>query len=317
MYNIYAKLKTITLSALFICSSAIIASACISATDIFINNEVDNLDGTCTYDVSIVISNTTTALTADLNIAPGSISNCNGGDCTDVAVSPGGTITATITKLCGEVVRVGLDGYDVNDIFCGQGAIVFTGLEPLPAEITEFTATQDSRTNTLIWKTSSEENTMAFQIQRSLDGVRDFETIGQVEAGGNSSIERIYEFVDKNPVSLAYYRLQTVDFDGSYDFTEVIAVERVKTEIDVLEVYPVPMVGDEITALVHSTTEGPVFIDLFDLSGRVLQQDRVQLKAGVNRLVLNVEEEDGNFYFFTIYNGEQRFSKKIWKPNLD
>lgn len=317
MYNIYTKLKLTVLSALFVLLSVTISSACIGATGIFINDEIDNLDGTCTYQVSIILANTSTAHTANIGVSDGSISNCMGGSCTGVTVSPGGTITATITKTCGDVIKVSLDGFDTNDNSCGQGSIFFSGLEPLPAELSDFRAIQDDRSNKLIWKTSSEENTMAFQVQRSPDGIRDFENIGQVEASGNSSIERSYDFIDKEPISLAYYRLQIIDFDASYSFSEVIAVERAKTEIDLLEVYPVPLVGNELTVLIHSQSEGPVFIDLFDITGKVLEQDRVQLQAGVNRFVFNLEEEGGNFYFFTVYNGDQRFSKKIWKANLD
>lgn len=313
----YLKLKTVLFVSFLILSVPVISDACVSVNSVFIVNEVDNLDGTCTYDVSIVLTNVTTAIRADISVNSGTISNCAAGSCSDVTIAPGAAISATITKGCGEDIKILLDGYDTNGMICGQGSFTFTGLEPLPVELMGFKSIQDERSNTLLWETASEENALAFQVQRSLDGINDFESIGRVMASGYSTSVKSYNFVDNDPLSLAYYRLKMIDYDGSFEFSEVLAVERAKTEIDLVEVFPIPAVSNEVTVLVHSKKEGPVFIDLFDMTGRSIRQDRIDLKSGVNRLIVDWDSNEGNVYFLTIYNGTERISKKILKSNLD
>lgn len=316
--NIFNKnVKAVLLIALFFLSTSYLSATCIDIAGVTISNEIDNGDGTCTYEVNITIASSTTASTADFLVEPGSISTCNGGGCTSVSITPGGVVTASITKDCAEVIKLGAFGFDTEGVSCGDEALNFSGLEPLPVELVGFEASVKERVNELSWKTATEENALAFVIQKSLNGPNNFETIGRVNAVGNSSVFQSYSFTDDAPHSLAYYRLQMIDMDGSFEFSEVLVVERAKTDIELIEVFPVPAVDNEVTVLVHAAKDGYAFIDLFDMSGRSIKQDRIELKAGVNSLLLDWQSNEGNLYFFTIYNGRQRISKKILKSNLD
>jgi hypothetical protein len=105
-----------------------------------------------------------------------------------------------------------------------------------------------------------------------LNGRDNFEEIDRIDAFGNSIEIRNYETEDFDPVSLAYYRLRIVDFDGTFEFSDIIAVERLKTEIDLVEVFPIPA-EDEVTVLVHSQTEGKAIMILSDLLGRRIKED--------------------------------------------
>ena len=168
----------------------------------------------------------------------------------------------------------------------------------------------------LKWQTESEENTLAFLVERSLDGRRDFIEIGRVNAFGNSTTLRSYEMEDGNPVSLAYYRLRIVDFDGTFEFSDVIAVERSKTEINVVEVFPVPA-EDEVTVLVHAKTSGKAIMTLSDFMGRKIKEEKVQLEAGINRYEFDFGDHETNLYYLTIYNGNERIAKKILRATKD
>jgi Secretion system C-terminal sorting domain len=186
----------------------------------------------------------------------------------------------------------------------------------LPVELKSFKGIAMERSNMLKWQTESEENTMVFLVERSLDSGRDFAEIGRVNAFGNSTVLRSYEIEDENPVSLAYYRLRIVDFDGTFEFSDVVAVERSKTDIDLVEVYPIPA-EDEVTVLVHAQTEGKAIITLSDFLGRTIKEEKVVLKAGINRYNFNWEEHETNFYYLTIYNGNERIVQKILRASRD
>ena len=297
-------------------------SQCITSLDIVTENVIDNGNGTCTYEVTITVTHFMEVERIRIDGIPLPpelvIENCNGGDCNNIAPSPSGitVVTASVTKPCDDEVDIYARGI-IGGLGCGADGFRFSGDQQLPAELTAFKAFQGSKSNTLLWETASEENTLIFIVQRSVGDDNSFETIGRVEAIGYSTSSQSYDFTDADPVSISYYRLQIVDYDGSSEFSDVLVVERAKPEIDQVEVFPVPAIDSEVTVLIHSKKEGPAFIDLFDRTGRSVKQERIELKAGINRVILDWESEEGNFYFFTIYNGKERISKKILMSNLD
>ena len=189
-------------------------------------------------------------------------------------------------------------------------------LGALPVELASFKGFVTERSNILEWQTESEENTMVFLVERSLDGKRDFIEIGRIDAFGNSTSLRSYELEDGSPVSLGYYRLRIVDFDGTFEYSDVIAVERSKTQIDLVEVYPIPA-EEEVTILVHAESAGKAIMTLSDFMGRKIKEEKVELEAGINRYNLNWEDHETIFYYLTIYNGNERIAKKILRASTD
>ncbi len=200
-----------------------------------------------------------------------------------------------------------------NSFPFGPGTL---GLGSLPVELASFRGSVMDRYNMLEWQTESEENAMVFLIERSLDGYRDFTEIGRIGAYGNSSILRSYELKDESPVSLAYYRLRIVDFDGTFEYSDVIVVERSKTDIDLVEVYPVPA-EEEVTVLVHTKSAGKAILTISDFLGRKIKQEKIELKAGINHYVFDFGEHETNFYYLTIYNGKEKIAKKILRASRD
>ena len=100
----------------------------------------------------------------------------------------------------------------------------FPGTNPLPVELTRFTATAQANGISLGWATAQEKNNDRFEVQRSATGAA-FETVGTVKGQGSSSSAHEYAFADNHPLAgLAYYRLRQVDFDGSSAFSPVTTV---------------------------------------------------------------------------------------------
>jgi uncharacterized delta-60 repeat protein len=100
---------------------------------------------------------------------------------------------------------------------------------PLPVKLTSFTAALASpATARLAWTTASEQNSLAFEVERSLDG-QQFAHIGTVAAAGSSSALRHYELLDTQlpaGATLLYYRLRQVDQDGTFSYSPVRTVAR-------------------------------------------------------------------------------------------
>ena len=120
-------------------------------------------------------------------------------------------------------------------------SVGFPGTNPLPVQLTRFTAAAQAAGIDLSWATASEKNNDRFEIQRSTNGT-DFETVGTVQGQGTSSRAHEYAYLDARPhAGQAYYRLNQVDSDGAAAFSRVVAVQWAsRTEV---AGYPNPSIG--------------------------------------------------------------------------
>ena len=286
----------------------------------FINNDVDlsdvdiniDINSAGSYDQLEIIGNTMTISNANLNFS-GSYVPLPGDEF--ILINNLGTISGTFLNL-DEGDPIFINGVEMTLSYNSGNNITITNLAPLPVELISFNGYAEERENILKWQTASEENTMVFIVERSLDGVSDFEEIDRINAVGFSTTLQNYEAKDDNPVSLAYYRLRIIDFDGTFEFSDIIAIERMKTDIDLVEVYPVPA-EDEVTVLIHSTSDNKAIMILSDFSGRKIKEDRITLKTGINRFILNWEEHETNYYYLTIETSKGKIAKKILRASKD
>lgn len=115
----------------------------------------------------------------------------------------------------------------------------------LPAELVSFKAEGAEGKTFLTWQTASERENSHFNVMRSVDESQSFENIGTVTATGNSNQLLGYDFVDESPkVGMNYYKLESVDFDGSVNYSDVVAV-RFDESHETFLVYPNPAIAGE------------------------------------------------------------------------
>ena len=106
-----------------------------------------------------------------------------------------------------------------------EGMIGYATAPVVPVELTSFTASSNGNEVILSWTTATELNNRGFEIQRSVDGTGFF-TVGFVEGKGTTTNPQRYSYSDKVPGNgQIFYRLKQVDFDGSYEYSDVVEVE--------------------------------------------------------------------------------------------
>ncbi|WP_337873532.1 T9SS type A sorting domain-containing protein [Ignavibacterium sp.] len=131
-------------------------------------------------------------------------------------------------------------GAGLHDVWLIKSASV------IPVELTSFTAKSMDNNVHLNWTTATELNNKGFEIQRSVipNGARNlsWEAAGFVSGKGTTTEPQNYSFVDKNLTSDKYaYRLKQIDFDGSFEYSDIVEVEINKPEEFILEQnYPNP-----------------------------------------------------------------------------
>jgi len=190
---------------------------------------------------------------------------------------------------------------DSNTVsFCG---ITFTGVN-LPVALGIFGLDNKEKSVLLNWETKSELNNDYFVILRSADGVN-FEEIGEVSGMGNSSSTVGYQFSDDRPlIGTSYYKLQQVDFDGEASYSQILSTNFVLN--DAFSLYPNPT-NSGINLLLSVDDATDIFIEIFDVLGKlVFVQDQVVVN-GTNSVPLNTEFFNKGMYFcnVTFPNGSQ------------
>ena len=160
-----------------------------------------------------------------------------------------------------------IDGQRFSRWFYGYASAV-GDIGILPIELTSFAGVAESNGNLLNWNTASETNSSYFNVERSSDNDL-FNVVGSIAAAGYSSRSLAYEFLDEGaPDGLSYYRLSTIDEDGTIMLSEVIAILR---KSDQLVIYPMPV--DNVLNWSYAG-QAPSSIRVLDASGRMVLAQR-------------------------------------------
>lgn len=134
----------------------------------------------------------------------------------------------------------------------------------LPVTLISFDALKEGNTARLSWTTSVEQNTKEFIVERSNYLQSQWDAIGTVAAAGNSTSARTYKLADTKVMNgYNYYRLRTIDTDGTYSLSNVVRLEF--KDVHNINVFPNP-VADVLNV---SGAAGCQLI-LTDLSGKVI-----------------------------------------------
>jgi hypothetical protein len=206
------------------------------------------------------------------------------------------------TSLIGTFSSVTLPANWAADYNSTRANVKFT--ITIPVELVDFTATPLSKTNKLTWITASELNNKGFDVQHQTLGGK-WETLGFVKAEGKAAN---YNFVDNAPLSISYYRLRQVDFDGKETLSKVVSASQVKDSK--VAVYPNP-VSDKLNLSISDDIDETqqTNIALYDLMGRtILQQTTVSKTTELDLSILAK-----GVYLLDIQSKTAVFQQKIIK----
>lgn len=178
-----------------------------------------------------------------------------------------------------------------NDGTCNQQNTkyvidIFSPGAPTQLSLKSFTANKKDNSTQLTWQTSSEVNSKYVDVQFSTNG-NQWQSIGRLNAAGNSSVRRDYSFVHQSPVNGAnYYRLAAVDKEGRITYSNIVVINFTITGITVNSVNPNPF-HDKIKIELSSEKSEKVFFQLSDNFGRVLKSSNSVLQKGTNHAWMN------------------------------
>lgn len=184
----------------------------------------------------------------------------------------------------------------------GAGSVILSPDQDLPVEFVSFEGWHKDNKNILQWVTESELNSASFEVERSIDG-SNFERIGTVAAAGNSNVLLTYLFEDKTPMlGVNYYRLRQVDFDGSFTYSNTIAIE-VEGDLGTQVIYPNPTNG--LVSYQFTTSQATTrYVQVLDILGKEVQNFSIEAQAGINTTNIDLSDYPGGTYLIMVSQGD-------------
>lgn len=173
----------------------------------------------------------------------------------------------------------------------------------LPINLTTFNAKKVNNEEVMLnWETGAEENFKGFDVEASTDGSK-FSKIGHIKGAGSGSK---YEMMDRNPFQgINYYRLKSVDVDGSFVHSDIKAVEIFTRSRGELDVYPNPFnSGFTLTGLKSGSD-----IKMYDIKGSVVYSSKVDEST----FRVTVPQLQGGVYNVIVTNDTETISKRLIK----
>jgi len=185
-----------------------------------------------------------------------------------------------------------------------SGTILKTknGGDPIPVELTSFTASAQFGYVELKWTTATELNNLGFEIQRSTV-TSEFVTIGFVEGNGTTTEEHYYGFKDKDVSGFLRYRLKQIDYDGAFGYSNEIEADAAPLSFSLEQNYPNPF--NPITTIKFNLPEKEfVSLKVYDVIGKetaiLLNEEK---PAGSHSIEFNASKLASGTYIYKLQAG--------------
>jgi hypothetical protein len=186
----------------------------------------------------------------------------------------------------------------------------------IPVELTSFTGAFVGNNVELKWSTATELNNRGFEIQRSINGSA-FATVAFVEGRGTTTEIQQYSFTDRNVESRVNYayRLKQIDYNGAYEFSQVVNIGfTLPLEFVLEQNYPNPF--NPSTSIAYAVpVKSNVTLDVYNLIGqKVVTLFEGEIEAGKHTAQFNATSMSSGIYLFKLTavgeNGAQFSSSK-------
>lgn len=222
------------------------------------------------------------------------------------------TINTQITTASGSITSFGVDENQELYLVSFNGKIYKFTPTVVPVELTTFNATIIDGKVKLDWFTATETNNAGFDIERSKDGTN-YEKIFFIGGNGTTTNRNIYSYIDeKVTAGVYYYRLKQINFDGSFEYLNAIAVDLGSPVGYLLKQnYPNPFNPKTIITY-QIPVEGFVTLKLYDVLGNEVSTLINEKKlAGTYKVELDGSKLSSGIYFYKITSGNFVAVKKM------
>jgi hypothetical protein len=177
----------------------------------------------------------------------------------------------------------------------------------LPVSLMSFDAYCVESQSFLKWSTASEMNSDYFEIERSEDA-QHWTVIGSVPAHGNSNQIMEYDYIDKQPLESAFYRLVLKDNNGISHPSYLVSVLNCESNVSTFATYPIP--ATDIAYLQIPEVTGEMEVKVVDINGREVFKTSIN---DSNRIKIQIADWKEGIYFVSCCTRDKVYHSKIIK----
>lgn len=287
-----------------------------TANLVYVNTSFDNFSGG-DYNIATATTNTI-ANRISLNIV---LNNTAGGTVVSNTFMDVATITFNTINSVGSsnfTFVSPLEFFSPSAIQWTIGTFTNLNTNPLPVELSSFSAVGNQNGVNLKWETATEVNNYGFDVERKIHtstslSVTAWEKVGFVNGNGNSNSPKTYSFRDENPNggSKFQYRLKQIDNDGQFKYSNIVEIEIVPTQFELSQNYPNPF-NPTTNINYELPIKSNVCLKIFDILGNeIVTLVNEEKEAGYYELKYNAKDLASGIYFYNISAGEFNRTKKM------
>ena len=186
---------------------------------------------------------------------------------------------------------------------------------PIPVELTSFTANVVDGLVNLSWTTATELNNSGWDIERRADNDKEgsWVKVGFVKGIGNSTENKQYKFIDQNNVTGKYsYRLKQIDFNGTITYSNIVEISVTGPDkFELSQNYPNPF-NPETSIRFEVPSSSFVNISVYNMIGeKVVTLVNENMEQGVYLRKLSSENLSSGIYIYRLTAGSTIITKKM------
>ena len=148
-------------------------------------------------------------------------------------------------------------------------------LGPVPVTFVKINAIKDGNTVKVTWDVANEINLQKYVVMKSADG-NTFHDLAEVKAAGSKQ----YSLTDDKPMNgFNYYRIRSVDKDGSQSFSTIAKVWMGGGEMKI-GVFPNPIRNGVVKLRFENAMPGKYVIRLYNPGGQTIVSKEISIAGG-------------------------------------
>ena len=200
---------------------------------------------------------------------------------------------------------------DAGSYSADRFKIVFKSVAILPVTFTSITAVRKNNDAEIKWNVATESNLLAYELQRSADGLN-FKTIATVSPKGNNGSAQNYVQTDNNTLSgNNFYRVKSVDVDGKQTFSKVVLVTMNKANPSV-KVFPNPIKDYRIVLQLSDLDRGIYNLQLIHMNGRKVAERQIEYPGGIGLFEMRIDKNlSKGLYMLRISGTKETFNQPV------
>jgi Secretion system C-terminal sorting domain len=183
---------------------------------------------------------------------------------------------------------------------------------PLAVREIELTATRPDAQNVKVnWKTTGEQNSQGFDIERSIDATK-FLKLGFIAAKNTTEGKSEYTWLDANSYEgLSYYRIKEIDLNNMATYSKIVAVQNFSNEAE-FKIFPNPA-SEFVNLQIYAKKSETAELTVLSMTGQQISQQKMDITEGANTAKIQMVEQPPGIYFLRILTVEKvkiiKFSK--------